>query len=64
MSKSGMWSVSFVLVLGGWGALAQTSDKAPAPPVSQPPFQLKVNSNLVVVRVVVRDAGGKVPAGL
>jgi VWFA-related protein len=64
MSKSGMWSVSFVLVLGGWGALAQTSDKAPAPPVSQPPFQLKVNSNLVVVRVVVRDAGGKPVEGL
>jgi VWFA-related protein len=67
----GMWSVPFVLVLGGWGALvgssrtlAQTSDKAPLPPVSQPPFQLKVNSNLVVVRVVVRDADGKPVEGL
>src|ERR1700689_2516138 len=45
----GMWSVPLFLVLGGWGARAQSSDKASAPPVSQPPFQLKVNSNLVVV---------------
>jgi VWFA-related protein len=60
----GMWSVPLFLVLGGWGARAQTSDKAPAPPVNQPPFQLKVNSNLVVVRVVVRDADGKSVEGL
>src|SRR3984885_8903964 len=60
----GMWIAPFVLVLGGWGALAQTTDKAPAPPVSQPPYQLKVNSNLVVVRVVVRDADGKPVGGL
>lgn len=64
LGVSGMWSVPFVLVLGGWGALAQTSDKAPAPPASQAPFQLKVNSNLVVVRVVVRDADGKPVEGL
>jgi VWFA-related protein len=60
----GMWSVPLFLVLGGWGAHAQSSDKAPAPPVSQPPFQLKVNSSLVVVRVVVRDADGKPVEGL
>jgi VWFA-related protein len=60
----GMWSVPLFLSLGGWGAFAQTSDKAPAPPVSQPPFQLKVISNLVVVRVVVRDADGKPVEGL
>jgi VWFA-related protein len=60
----GMWSVPFVLMVGGWGALAQTSDRAPTPPVSQPPFQLRVNSNLVVMRVVVRDAGGKPVEGL
>jgi hypothetical protein len=53
----GMWSVPFFLVLGVWSALAQSRDQAPAPQTTQPPFQLKVNSNLVVVRVVVRDAG-------
>jgi VWFA-related protein len=67
----GMWSVPLFLALGGWGVfvgssctLAQTSDKVPAPPTSQPPFQLRVNSNLVVVRVVVRDADGKPVEGL
>jgi VWFA-related protein len=64
MRKSGIWSVPFVLMLGGSGALAQTSDKPPVPSVTQPPFQLKVNSNLVVVRVVVRDADGKPVEGL
>jgi VWFA-related protein len=59
-----MWSVPLVLVLGGWGALAQTSDKPPVPPVTPLPYQLKVNSNLVVVRVVVRDADGKPVEGL
>jgi VWFA-related protein len=35
------------------------------PPAGNPaPFQLKVTSNLVVVRVVVRDAGGKPVEGL
>jgi VWFA-related protein len=60
----GMWSVPFFLVLGGWSALAQSRDQAPAPQTTQPPFQLKVNSNLVVVRVVVRDADGKPVEGL
>src|SRR3984957_21064373 len=60
----GMWSVPFFLVLGVGSALAQSSDQAPAPQTTQPPFQLKVNSNLVVVRVVVRDADGKPVEGL
>jgi VWFA-related protein len=39
---------------------AQASDKATPPPAeNQAPFQLKVTSNLVVVRVVVRDAQNK-----
>ena len=60
----GICSVPLVLILGGWSAFAQTSDQTPAPPASQAPFQLKVNSNLVVVRVVVRDADGKPVEGL
>jgi VWFA-related protein len=44
---------------------AQSSDQAMAQSSgSQAPFQLKVGSNLVVVRVVVRDANGKPVAGL
>jgi VWFA-related protein len=44
---------------------AQSSDKAAAQSNgSQAPFQLKTESNLVVVRVVVRDANGKPVAGL
>ena len=44
---------------------AQSSDKATAQSNgSQAPFQLKAESNLVVVRVVVRDASGKPVAGL
>ena len=39
---------------------AQASDKTTTPPAeNQAPFQLKVTSNLVVVRVVVRDAQNK-----
>jgi VWFA-related protein len=40
---------------------SQTNDQAPQ---NQTPFQLKVASNLVVVRVVVRDAQGKPIEGL
>jgi VWFA-related protein len=44
---------------------AQSGDKAAAQSNgSQAPFQLKAESNLVVVRVVVRDANGKPVAGL
>jgi VWFA-related protein len=44
---------------------AQSSDKATTQSNgSQAPFQLKAESNLVVVRVVVRDANGKPVAGL
>src|ERR1022692_658604 len=50
-----------------WGSLeaqGQTNDKTPAGTQNQAPFQLKVASNLVVVRVVVRDAQGKPVEGL
>jgi len=42
----------------------QTNDKNPAETKAQAPFQLRVASNLVVVRVVVRDAQGKPVEGL
>ena len=46
-------------------ASAQTSDTTAVPSTTnQSPFQLKVNSNLVVVRAVVRDADGKPVEGL
>jgi VWFA-related protein len=64
---SGIWHLAFVLLLaacvpvvGSLRALSQTGDRAAVPSTgSQPPFQLKVKSNLVIVRVVVRDADGK-----
>jgi len=53
------------LLLGSPRALAQTSDKGTgATTESQPAFQLKVRSNLVVVRVTVRDAEGKPVEGM
>ena len=45
-------------------AQSQTNDKTPAETKNQAPFQLRVASNLVVVRVVVRDAQGKPVKGL
>ena len=60
----------FALILlaasvGSPRASAQTSDQGTVPPSqSQTPFQLKASSNLVVLRVVVRDAEGKPVAGL
>ena len=46
-------------------AFSQNTDKPPAAAAEKkPPFQLKVNSNLVMMRVVVRDAEGKPVAGL
>jgi VWFA-related protein len=53
------------LLVGSLRAFAQTSDnRGAASTDSQPVFQLKVSSNLVVVRVVVRDAQGKPVEGL
>jgi VWFA-related protein len=40
-------------------AFAQASNQVTPPAGNQPPFQLQVTSNLVVVRVVVRDAQNK-----
>jgi VWFA-related protein len=42
----------------------QPSNQTPASTPEQPAFRLKVGSNLVVVRVVVRDAQGKPVEGL
>jgi VWFA-related protein len=67
---SGSWrfaiSIALLAVLaflgGAQRAQAQTNDKTPAG--NPAPFQLKVTSNLVVMRVVVRDAQGKPVEGL
>jgi VWFA-related protein len=51
--------------IGSPPAFSQKTDKTSAAAAEKkPPFQLKVNSNLVVMRVVVRDAEGKPVAGL
>jgi hypothetical protein len=46
------------------GAQSRENDKAPAANRDQAQFNLHVSSNLVVVRVVVRDAQGKPIGGL
>lgn len=58
------WLAVLASLSGALGARSQTNDKAPAGMQDQAPFQLKVASNLVVVRVVVRDAQGKPVEGL
>jgi VWFA-related protein len=68
----GVRRFAFILLLAASGPLvgslrgfAQTIDKSAVPLTeSQTPFQLKVRSNLVVVRVVVRGADGKPVGGL
>src|ERR1700735_4618259 len=53
------------MIAGPQRMTAQSIDKAAAQSNgNQAPFQLKVGSNLVVVRVVVRDADGKPVEGL
>ena len=59
----------FGVLLRSLPGLAQSNDRIKTPaqqssPKSQSPFELKVRSNLVVVRVVVRDAQGKPVEGL
>ena len=69
---TGRWPFACVLLLAvgcpsiaSPPASAQTTGTTTAPSTkSQPSFQLKVSSNLVVVRAVVRDAGGKPVEGL
>jgi VWFA-related protein len=53
-----------VVFLGSLGAQGQRNDTTPSETQSQTPFQIKVASNLVVVRVVVRDAKGIPVLGL
>jgi VWFA-related protein len=62
--KSALFAISTYLVTS-IAALAQTAGTPTVPSgVTQPPFQIKVTSNLVVVRVVVRDAQDKPIANL
>jgi VWFA-related protein len=57
--------VACCMIAGPQRMTAQSIDKAAAQSNgNQAPFQLKVGSNLVVVRVVVRDADGKPVEGL
>ena len=60
--------VTALILAGGWGARAQTPLAADAPEVrareSAPPFQIRVETNLVMVRVVVRDVKGRPVTGL
>src|ERR1017187_5693927 len=56
--------LAVLVFLGSLGAQSQTNDKTPAGTQDQAPFQFIVASNLVVVRVVVRDAQGKPVEGL
>jgi VWFA-related protein len=56
------FATAAVLMLIDPGARGQTADTSQAP--VQAPIQLRVNSNLVVVRVVVRDGQGKPVLGL
>jgi VWFA-related protein len=56
--------LAFFVSLGSLGEQVQTNDKTPAGTQNQTPFQIKVTSNLVVVRVVVRDAQGVPVEGL
>jgi VWFA-related protein len=72
LNNARVWRFRWILVLAACcpaarssRAFAQSSDKTTVPSkVSQPPFQLKVGSNLVVMRVVVRDSDGKPVEGL
>lgn len=54
----------FAFFGGSLEAQTQTNEKSPAGTQNQTAFQLRVASNLVVVRVVVRDAQGKPIEGL
>jgi VWFA-related protein len=60
--------VAALIVAGCWGAQGQTQPAPDAPEIrareSAPPFQIKVETNLVMVRVVVRDAKGHPVDGL
>ena len=60
-------AVAALILAGGWG-WAQTPSAAGPPEVraheSAPPFQIRVETNLVMVKVVVRDAKGRPVAGL
>jgi VWFA-related protein len=61
-------AVAALLLAGICRAPAQTQPAAEAPEVrareSAPPFQIRVETNLVMVKVVVRDAKGRPVAGL
>jgi len=52
--QAGLATIAALILAGGCGARAQTP----------PPFQIRVETNVVMVRVVVRDAKGRPVAGL
>ena len=62
----GVWCFAFILLLAACGSLvssprafAQANDTATVPSTeSQPEFRIRISSNVVLVRVVVRDAEG------
>lgn len=60
--------VAALIEAGCWCALGQTQPRLDTPEIrareSAPPFQIKVETNLVMVRVVVRDATGRAVGGL
>src|ERR1035438_7348006 len=65
----GFWTCAVLAVCGFLASsprvFTQTTDQASVPSAqNQEQFQLRVKSNLVVVRVVVRDAKGKPVEGL
>jgi len=67
-----VWCFAFIFLLAACGSLvssprafAQANDTATVPSTeSQPEFRIRVSSNVVLVRVVVRDAEGKPVEGL
>lgn len=67
LAGSAFWTCTVSTIVGFLisppGAFAQTAASVPSAP-NQGQFQLKVKSNLVVVRVVVRDAKGEPVGGL
>ena len=51
--------LTFVMVGAAGGAIAQRNKKAKEPPAQNEPLVLRVERNVVPVRVVVRDAHGR-----
>lgn len=61
---SGFSLAAALILAGGLGSQAQSPEPEVRAHESAPPFQIRVETNLVTVRVVVRDAQGHPVAGL